>query len=223
MQKIYPIAWLLFFTISSNAQTPKVFTAADYDRAAAMLVPNATKYIDNQIQPQWLPDGRLWYRVLTANESTYVLYNPVDGKKSTANSKKELLEGTAAAPAPPKISNIENLSPDGKKTVFIRNWNLWIKDLSTGKETALTTDGGKDFGYATDNAGWKHSARAIVKWSPDSKKIATYQQDQRHTKNMYLVKTTVGAPELEAWKYPLPTDSAVIKIHRVIMNIAVLV
>lgn len=219
MQKIYLIVWLLFFTISANAQTPKVFTAADYDRAATMLVANTTKYIDNQIQPQWLPDGRLWYRVLTANESKYVLYNPADGKKSTANSKKEVLEGVIAAPTPPKISNIEALSPDGKKTVFIRNWNLWLKDLSTGKETALTADGVKDFGYATDNAGWKHSDKAIVRWSPDSKKIATYQQDQRHTKNMYLVKTTVGAPELEAWKYPLPTDSAVIKIHRVIIEV----
>ncbi|AEI49177.1 S9 family peptidase [Runella slithyformis] len=219
MQKKYPIAWLLLFTLSANAQTQKIFTAADYDRAAAMLVPNAAKYIDNQIQPQWLPDGRLWYRVLTANASKYVLYNPADGKKSTANSKKELLEGVAVAPAPPKLSPIETLSPDGKKTVFIRNWNLWMKDLNTGKETALTTDGVKDFGYATDNAGWKHSDKAIVRWSPDSKKIATYRQDQRHTKNMYLVKTTVGAPELEEWKYPLPTDSAVIKIHRVIIEV----
>jgi dipeptidyl aminopeptidase/acylaminoacyl peptidase len=210
--------WMLFLAISTTAQTPKIFTAADYDRAAAMLVPNASKYIDNQIQPQWLPDGRLWYRILTPNEAKFVLYNPVDGKRTTANSKKELLDGTADAATPPKISNAETLSPDGTKVVFIRNWNLWVKNLGTGKETALTTDGVKDFGYATDNAGWRHSAKAIVKWSPDSKKIATYQQDQRHTKNMYLVKTTVGSPELEEWKYPLPTDSAVIKIHRVIID-----
>ena len=32
----------------------------------------------------------------------------------------------------------------------------------------------KDFGYATDNAGWQSSDRPIVVWSPDSKKIATY-------------------------------------------------
>ena len=31
---------------------------------------------------------------------------------------------------------------------------LWVRDVATGKETQLTTDGVKDFGYATDNAGW---------------------------------------------------------------------
>jgi hypothetical protein len=51
--------------------------------------------------------------------------------------------------------------------------------VSSGKETQLTADGVKDFGYATDNAGWQSSDRAIVLWSPDSTKIATYQQDQR--------------------------------------------
>ena len=217
--KKYPfLTVLLFLTLSANAQQ-KALTAADYDRATLALAPNALKYIDNQIQPQWSPDGKLWYRCLSASESKFVLYNPADGKKSTANSKKELMEGMAALPTPPKISNIEMLSPDGKKVAFIRNWNLWVKDLSSSKETALTTDGIKDFGYATDNAGWVHSDKAILKWSPDSKKIATFQQDQRHIKNMYLVKTTVGAPELEEWKYPLPSDSDIVRIHRVVIEV----
>jgi hypothetical protein len=71
------------------------------------------------------------------------------------------------------------LSPDKKSAAFIRDFNLWVRDVATGKETQLTTDGVKDFGYATDNAGWASSDRPIVLWSPDSKKIATYQQDQR--------------------------------------------
>src|SRR5207237_6092338 len=71
------------------------------------------------------------------------------------------------------------VSPDKKRTAFIRDWNLWVRELASGKETQLTTDGVKDYGYATDNAGWTHSERAIVVWSPDSKKIATFQQDQR--------------------------------------------
>ena len=78
-------------------------------------------------------------------------------------------------------------SPDGK-TAFIRDWNLWVRDVATGKETQLTTDGVKDFGYATDNAGWTRSDRPILRWSPDSKKIATFQQDQRGVGEMYLVE-----------------------------------
>lgn len=83
----------------------------------------------------------------------------------------------------------------------------------------MTKDGIENFGYATDNAGWRQSDAPIVLWSPDSKKIATYQQDQRHVSDMYLVKTTVGAPELRSWKYPLPQDEKVIQIHRVIIDL----
>ena len=72
-------------------------------------------------------------------------------------------------------------SPDGKREAFIRDWNLWVRDTATGKETQLTTDGVKDFGYATNNAGWVHDDSAILVWSPDSSKIATFQQDQRKT------------------------------------------
>ena len=114
----------------------------------------------------------------------------------------------------------ETLSPDGKLGAFIRDWNLWVRDVATGRETQLTRDGVKDFGYATDNAGWTNSDRAIVLWSPDSKKIATFQQDQRGVGDMYLVGTKVGHPELRAWKYPLPGDSVVTTIQRVVIDLS---
>src|SRR5438067_1488603 len=71
---------------------------------------------------------------------------------------------------------------------------------------------------ATDNAGWVHSDRAVVSWSPDSRQIATYQQDERGVRDMYLVSAKVGAPQLEAWKYPLPGDSVIFRISRVIIR-----
>jgi dienelactone hydrolase/Tol biopolymer transport system component len=111
------------------------------------------------------------------------------------------------------------LSPDGKKAVFIKDWNLWVRDVFSKKETPLTTDGIKDYGYATDNAGWTMSDRPIVRWSPDSKKVATFQQDQRKVSDMYLVTTNVGAPILKAWKYPLPGDKDIATIRRVIIDV----
>jgi len=110
-------------------------------------------------------------------------------------------------------------SPDGKKAVFIKDWNLWVRDVATKKETQLTFDGVKNYGYATDNAGWKSSDRPIVRWSPDSKKVATFQQDQRNVSDMYLVTTNVGAPTLRAWKYPLPGDKEIATIRRVIIDV----
>jgi dipeptidyl-peptidase 4 len=111
------------------------------------------------------------------------------------------------------------LSPDKKSEAFIRDWNLWLRDVATGKETRLTDDGVENFGYATDNAGWKHTDHAILEWSPDSSKIATFQQDQRNTGDMYLVSTNVGHPKLDAWKYPLPGDQDVTMIERVIIDV----
>jgi len=111
------------------------------------------------------------------------------------------------------------LSPDGTKAVFLRDWNLWEREVATGKETQLTTDGVKDFGYATDNAGWQHSDRPVVLWSPDSKKIATFQQDQRKVDEMYLVPVTNRHPKFEAWKYPLVGDENVTMIERVVIDV----
>ncbi len=113
----------------------------------------------------------------------------------------------------------EVLSPDGKKAAFIKDYNLWVRDVQTNQQTQLTTDGIKDFGYATDNAGWTSSDRPIVLWSPDSKKIATNKQDERNVSNMYLVSTNVGKPTLRAWKYPLPGDKEIATIQRVIINV----
>lgn len=124
------------------------------------------------------------------------------------------------APMPTAINKPDEvLSPDGKRAAFIREFNLWVRDIATNKELPLTTDGIKDFGYSTDNAGWKKSNRPILAWSPDSKKIATYQQDQRNVSDMYLVTTNVGKPTLQSWKYPLPGDKEIIMIHRVIVEV----
>ena len=114
---------------------------------------------------------------------------------------------------------IEVLSPDRAKAAFIKDYNLWVKDIKTNEQKQLTTDGIKDFGYATDNAGWTSSDGAILRWSPDSKKIATFKQDQRKVGDMYLATTNVGHPTLKAWKYPLPGDKDIPMIHRLVINV----
>jgi dipeptidyl aminopeptidase/acylaminoacyl peptidase len=123
------------------------------------------------------------------------------------------------AETPGKKPEPVTLSPDRKLGAFVRDWNLWLRDTATGQETQLTTDGIKDFGYATDNAGWKHTDGAILLWSADSKKIATFQQDQRKTGEMYLVPVTNTHPELKAWKYPLVGDKDVTMIERVVIDV----
>jgi len=111
------------------------------------------------------------------------------------------------------------ISPDGNLAAFIREHNLWMRNLRTDDEIQLTTGGMEDFGYATNNAGWIKSDRPVLLWSSDSKKIATFQHDARGVGEMYLVSTKVGHPKLEAWRYPLPEDSVIFRMHRVIIHV----
>ena len=111
------------------------------------------------------------------------------------------------------------VSPDGKKAAFIKDNNLWLLDLANGKKMQLTKDGVEDFGYGTNNAGWLRSKTPVMMWSPDSKKIATFQHDGRNVKSMHLVTTNVGHPTLDSWKYPLPGDKDIFMLERVIIDV----
>jgi dipeptidyl aminopeptidase/acylaminoacyl peptidase len=148
-----------------------------------------------------------------STDRTSISFN-AGGSQWTCDTAGARCEGKER-PAGPPIA----LSPDGKRAAFIRNYNLWVRDTASGKETPLTKDGVKEYGYATDNAGWIHSDNPILLWSPDSKKIATFQMDERGTGEMYLVSTGIGHPKLEAWKYPLPGDPKIFMIERVVIGV----
>ncbi|WP_406824337.1 DPP IV N-terminal domain-containing protein [Pedobacter sp. KACC 23697] len=200
--------------ITANAQQ-KTLTIKDYERAESLMSYNTAKYIDHaSLQPNWLEGDKFWYSTKVNGTEQTFLVDPVKKTKTLTTDYKGSLTSSRRG-----LSWNEVLSPDGKKTILIKDYNLFVKDIATGKLTRLTTDGIKDYGYATDNAGWKHSDAPILRWSPDSKKIATFQQDQRNSKDMYLVTTNVGAPTLKAWKYPLPGDKQIATIRRVIIDV----
>ena len=102
---------------------------------------------------------------------------------------------------------------------YIDNFNLWVRNTKTDKRFQLTFDGFNNYGYATNNAGWKKSKSPVLKWSPDSKKIATFRQDASGLGEMYLTSTNVGHPKLEAWKYALPGDDKIFEIERLIIDV----
>ncbi|MFV0389568.1 MAG: DPP IV N-terminal domain-containing protein [Pyrinomonadaceae bacterium] len=190
----------------------------NYDQAVKMLGYDFSKYIDHAgVNPVFLEDGTFWYRTTDAGTTQYVLFDPKTGSKKIGANPSELGITVEAMPLRGRFRQTA-ASPDGTKEVYIKDWNLWVRDLNTKKETQLTKDGVENYGYATDNAGWKHSDAAIVLWSPDSKKVATFKQDQRNVSDMYLVSTNVGEPKLSAWKYPIPEDKEIVKIERVIID-----
>ncbi|MDQ2746071.1 MAG: DPP IV N-terminal domain-containing protein, partial [Acidobacteriota bacterium] len=172
MNKLLSFNCLLFiFAATAFAQqtamtAPRVVSAADYARAEKMLGFNTGQLVDRSgLRPTFMPDGKFYYRVLTATGSEYVLINPADGSRKTAADLNGLgITNTTEKPTRTRRNpgGDEVVSPDGRRAAYIKKDNLWMRDLESGKETPLTTDGVKDFGYATDNAGWVHSDRAIL-------------------------------------------------------------
>jgi dipeptidyl aminopeptidase/acylaminoacyl peptidase len=113
----------------------------------------------------------------------------------------------------------EYLSPDGSQAAFIENHNLMVRDTASNSITALTFDGIEDYGYATNNAGWIRDAGPVLKWSPDSTKIATFRHDARLVKEMAVYNTQVGHVDIDVWKYPLPGDETIFMIERVVIHL----
>src|SRR5882762_7612115 len=213
---------------SAHAQQAPVVTAADYARGEGFLRENVLPLISGiGVQPTWLSADRFGYRITTRGGSQFILVDPSKGTRVVCSPETDRCGGALDPREVTRLQLItrqpgarpESRSPDGKSAAFIRDYNLWVRDIAGGRETQLTTDGQKDFGYATDNAGWVKSDRPVLLWSPDSRKIATFQQDDRPVGEMYLVTTKVGHPQLQQWKYPLPGDSAISMIHRVVINV----
>ncbi|TWR28171.1 prolyl oligopeptidase family serine peptidase [Mucilaginibacter achroorhodeus] len=278
MNKYLLTAAAVVFGLSAAAQQGGALTAKDYEHAESFLAYNTMPLVYRaNVMPNWLHNGKFWYRVTTPNGAEFYLVDPAKKTRSKAFDETKLAtalssaagttysadklpfmsigytaddkyvtfnadgkgwkydpqanqvtadNSTTEAVKPARLTGRaargggnEVLSPDGKKAVFIKDYNLWVRDVANNSTTQLTTDGVKDFGYATDNAGWTHSDRPIVSWSPDSKKVATFQQDQRKSSDMYLVTTNVGKPTLKAWKYPLPGDKDITMIQRVIVDV----
>jgi len=119
----------------------------------------------------------------------------------------------------PLPDEAETLSPDGRRAAYIDSHNLWVRNTETGQRSQLTFDGEENYGYATNNAGWRRDDAPVLLWSPDSSKIATFRHDARSVGEMYLTTTEVGHAELDAWKYPLPGDEHIFQIERVIIHL----
>ena len=92
------------------------------------------------------------------------------------------------APTSPKTDANEILSPDGKQIAFTRDYNLWVREVSTGNERALTNDGESFFCYAAPHSAGGVSIPGLnAAWSPDSKRLFTLQRDTRQVKTCPLV------------------------------------
>jgi dipeptidyl-peptidase-4 len=109
-------------------------------------------------------------------------------------------------------------SPDGTKVGFVRANNIFIKDLLSGKETQITTDGLKNniINGATD---WVHEEEFAFSiayfWSPDGKKLAYYKFDESKVKEFSFNEFNNQLyPDEYKFKYPKAGEAnSLVTIH----------
>jgi dipeptidyl-peptidase 4 len=102
-------------------------------------------------------------------------------------------------------------SPDGRAIAYVRDWNLYVADVATGEERALTTDGsaallnGKlDWVYQEEIYG-RGTYRAFW-WSPDSSSLAFLQLDEKPVPEYTVVDDLPYRQTLEVYDYPKAGD-----------------
>jgi len=112
---------------------------------------------------------------------------------------------------------LANFSPDGAKVAFVRENNIFIKDLETGTEKQITFDG-KINHIINGTCDWVYEeefgfTKAFF-WSPDSKKIAFYRFDESRVKEYTLTFYDSLYPRLFTYKYPTAgEDNSLVDIY----------
>ena len=212
------LGFIFLIFISCDSENSSSMTFDDYEKASFHMGRGFNKYLNNVLTNQkWDEENSFHYEVKFKDKSEKFSIDLKSLEKSNYNENDEVNSQNINKGY--KNNPYEFLSPNGNLAAYIDDFNLWIRNTKTGKRTQLTFDGFKNYGYSTNNAGWIKSKGPVLKWSPNSDKIATFRQDARDVGEMYLTTTNVGHPKLQSWKYALPGDEKIFEIERLIIDV----
>jgi len=212
------LGFIFLIFISCDSENSSSMTFDDYEKASFHMGRGFNKYLNNVLTNQkWDEENSFHYEVKFKDKSEKFSIDLKSLEKSNYNENDEVNSQNINKDY--KNNPYEFLSPNGNLAAYIDDFNLWIRNTKTGKRTQLTFDGFKNYGYSTNNAGWIKSKGPVLKWSPNSDKIATFRQDARDVGEMYLTTTNVGHPKLQSWKYALPGDEKIFEIERLIIDV----
>lgn len=99
-------------------------------------------------------------------------------------------------------------SPDGKKVGFVRGGNIFVYDIATDTGTQLTHDASEH--VFNGKFGWVYEEEFSIsdgwRWSPDSKHIAFWQEDETQVPEYTLTDWMPLHLALTKIRYPKPGD-----------------
>jgi len=107
------------------------------------------------------------------------------------------------------------LSPKGNYISFVRHQNLYIKHIASGKETAITHEGGGDIKYAMAEfvAQEEMSRMTGYWWSPDERFIAFTRVDESPVETITRAEIYADNIKMVSQKYPYAgTDNVEISL-----------
>lgn len=98
-----------------------------------------------------------------------------------------------------------SFSPDGSKVAFVKNNNLFYRDLASGSVTAVTSDGERNK-VINGNCDWVYEEEfeftKAYQWSPDSKVLAFYRFDEENVPEYTMTRYDNLYPTPYKYKYP---------------------
>ena len=112
---------------------------------------------------------------------------------------------------------LATFSPDATKVAFMRDNNLFIKDLKTGEEKQFTSDG--LYNHIINGApDWVYEEEFSFSqgfyWSPDSKKIAFMKFDESNVREFQMEEFEGLYPDWYSFKYPKAgEDNSIVEIY----------
>ncbi len=112
---------------------------------------------------------------------------------------------------------LADFSPKGDQIAFVRDNNLFVKDMASGVEKQITTDGSHN-AIINGTCDWVYEeefgfTKAFF-WSPDGKYIAYYRFDESRVKEYTLTYYGELYPELDTYKYPKAgEDNSLVDIY----------
>ncbi len=119
------------------------------------------------------------------------------------------------------------VSPDGRLAAILRDHNLWVREIATGRERALTADGTELYAYADTPAPTRVlrarlGARAEGAWSPDSRRFFTLQVDDRDVPELPVMSFAPPdgrRPRVSGNRTSLPGDCKVTEFRMVCLEV----
>src|SRR3989442_481184 len=95
-------------------------------------------------------------------------------------------------------------SPDGRAVAFVRGNNIYVTDLASGSESALTADGNDNVINGTSDWVYEEELdlRDAFRWSPDGRRVAFWRLDQTAIRPFSLVTAAPLSPDPLPVRYP---------------------